>query len=199
MFWKIDAERKHSDKGGDQSQLLFFLSLSITLSMFSGASAQTKQQSNISLKSQLSADQATWDWEQNRFLLKGKVSLKLKVKGQTLKLNCDEASLYIKQKVQDLYQKILPELNQDSLQKLVVKGRVELKYKSLFIKTNELEYEHVSGKLNVSGLLKGRWGENRLVGRNLMINLHQGQAILSNPKFDFLLKKPGSKKSIWGR
>ncbi|MAD59961.1 MAG: hypothetical protein CMH49_00415 [Myxococcales bacterium] len=173
------------------------------LALFLGFSclsfAQKSHQSESSSRSLLSAEEAEWDWKDGRFQLTGNVSLKLKIKDQTLSLKCQEASLYLKQNGEDPLRQALPEFSQDSLQKIIVKGAVELRYNSLLIKTAELVYEHTSGIVIVKGLLKGQWGDQRLSGQDLRLNIHQSQALLSKPKFKFLWTKDTHKKSIWGR
>ena len=195
------SKRETDTKGG--SLIWYFLNtfvgLTLSLSFSCLSFAQKSPQSERSSRSLLSAGEAEWDWEDGRFQLTGNVSLKLKIKGQILSLNCQEASLYLKQNEEDALRQALPEFSQDSLQKIIVKGSVELRYKSLLIKTDELEYEHTSGIVIVKGLLKGQWRGNRLSGQDLRLNIHKSQALLLKPKFQFLWTKDTYKQSIWGR
>lgn len=176
-----------------------FVGLFLSLSFALTSHAQQTGQSKDTRRSLLSAEQASWDWQKGHFQLMGKVHLKLKIKDSILSIKCQEASLYLKQTSKGNLEQALPKFNQDTLKKVIVKGEIELRYKSITIKTDELEYEHPNGKITVSGLLRGRWGENRLSGRGLKMNIHQGQALVSNPKIQFMWNKDTFKQSIWGR
>ncbi len=158
-----------------------------------------KKRKQFKQSSQLSADQATWEWDKARFNLSGNVSLQLQLAEGVLTLKCQQAKIYLKTEQATQQRISIPELNQDSFYKLEVEGTIKLRFEALTIKAQRIDYDHLSGWLVARGDIQGQWKSNRLTGKDLRLNLKQGNAELLKPNLRFIWAKEKLKQSIWGR
>ena len=149
--------------------VLVYLSLALDSNMSSHA--QSSKTSDQNIVTQITADEAQWNWKLGKLNAKGKVTLKY----DFLTISCDQAEVTFDQAKQGIIGD-LKDLSTLSLRRVVAEGQVKVLYKKLTLKAHRIVYRHVSQVLRVDGQLSGQWGDHTLGGRDLVIELNKDMA-----------------------
>lgn len=152
------------------------------------------KRSKSSGSTKIVADEANWNWEKREFNVKGSVNLQ----HGPLKITCVKATVTF-DKGEALEKAQTFDLNKLKLKHISAQGLVRVTHKSLSLSAKNIDYSHSKMMVTVHGSLRGQWGDHRLSGQDLVINLKTETASVKRVEFNLLWPQSDIKQSLWGR